>query len=92
MACFQVLPIENQMRHPKEMVGWNGVLSTSMTMVSSPKQVTRVTRVKSIWCTGADPTIAALKQQRWRCSRLECFPRRKKIFLFKNVPSYFIVA
>ncbi len=30
----QVLPIENQMRRPKDMLGWNGVLSTSMTMVS----------------------------------------------------------
>lgn len=28
-----VLPIENQMRRPKEMLGWNGVLSTSMSLV-----------------------------------------------------------
>eukprot|EP00095_Tigriopus_kingsejongensis_P012186 maker-scaffold521_size146803-snap-gene-0.10 protein:Tk12186 transcript:maker-scaffold521_size146803-snap-gene-0.10-mRNA-1 annotation:"proton-coupled amino acid transporter 4" len=28
-----VLPIENQMKYPKEMLGWNGVLNTSMSMV-----------------------------------------------------------
>ena len=28
-----VLPIENQMRSPKDMLGWNGVLSTSMSLV-----------------------------------------------------------
>jgi len=28
-----VLPIENQMRAPKDMLGWNGVLSTSMSLV-----------------------------------------------------------
>lgn len=28
-----VLPIENQMKRPKEMLGWNGVLNTSMGMV-----------------------------------------------------------
>ena len=28
-----VLPIENQMRTPKDMLGWNGVLSTSMSLV-----------------------------------------------------------
>jgi proton-coupled amino acid transporter len=28
-----VLPIENQMRRPKDMLGWNGVLNTSMGLV-----------------------------------------------------------
>ena len=28
-----VLPIENQMRSPRDMLGWNGVLSTSMSLV-----------------------------------------------------------
>lgn len=28
-----VLPIENQMRHPRDMLGYNGVLNTSMTLV-----------------------------------------------------------
>ncbi len=28
-----VLPIENQMRYPKDMLGWNGVLNTSMGLV-----------------------------------------------------------
>ena len=28
-----VLPIENQMKYPKDMLGWNGVLSTSMSLV-----------------------------------------------------------
>lgn len=32
-GSFQVLPIENQMKRPKEMLGWNGVLNTSMGMV-----------------------------------------------------------
>ena len=32
-SLSKVLPIENQMRRPKDMLGWNGVLSTSMTMV-----------------------------------------------------------
>ena len=30
-----VLPIENQMRKPKEMLGWNGVLNTSMALVTA---------------------------------------------------------
>ena len=30
---LQVLPIENQMRYPKDMGGINGVLNTSMTLV-----------------------------------------------------------
>ena len=30
-----VLPIENQMQRPRDMVGWNGVLSTSMTLVTA---------------------------------------------------------
>ena len=29
-----VLPLENQMRTPHEMRGWNGVLNTSMILVS----------------------------------------------------------
>ena len=29
-----MLPIENQMRSPKDMLGWNGVLNTSMAMVA----------------------------------------------------------
>jgi len=29
-----VLPLENQMKNPKEMKGWNGVLNTAMTLVS----------------------------------------------------------
>ena len=29
-----VLPLENQMRTPQEMRGWNGVLNTSMILVS----------------------------------------------------------
>lgn len=29
----QVLPIENQMRHPKDMLSWNGVLNTSMILI-----------------------------------------------------------
>lgn len=29
-----VLPLENQMRSPRELRGWNGVLNTSMVMVS----------------------------------------------------------
>ena len=28
-----VLPIENQMKYPKDMLGWNGVLMTSMSLV-----------------------------------------------------------
>lgn len=28
-----ILPIENQMRRPKDMLGWNGVLNTSMGLV-----------------------------------------------------------
>ena len=31
---FQILPIENQMRHPGEMLGWFGVLNTSMLLVT----------------------------------------------------------
>ena len=30
---FQVLPIENQMKHPEDLLGWNGVINTSMAMV-----------------------------------------------------------
>ena len=30
-----VLPIENQMRKPKDMLGWNGVLNTSMGLVTA---------------------------------------------------------
>ena len=30
---LQVLPIENQMRRPKDMLGINGVLNTSMALV-----------------------------------------------------------
>ena len=29
-----VLPLENQMKTPKDMKGWNGVLNTAMTMVA----------------------------------------------------------
>ena len=29
-----VLPLENQMRTPRDMRGWNGVLNTSMTIVT----------------------------------------------------------
>ena len=29
-----VLPLENQMRTPSDMKGWNGVLNTSMVLVS----------------------------------------------------------
>ena len=29
-----VLPLENQMRTPGDMRGWNGVLNTAMTMVA----------------------------------------------------------
>jgi len=29
-----VLPLENQMKHPKQMKGWNGVLNTAMIIVS----------------------------------------------------------
>ncbi len=39
-----VLPIENQMRTPKDMLGWNGVLSTSMSFVVAlyvGKQITQ---------------------------------------------------
>lgn len=29
-----VLPLENQMKHPKDLGGWNGVLNTAMVIVS----------------------------------------------------------